>query len=220
MATRAEELAHRSDITRLVAINGADLTIFLGCEVDVPPPPQELLTVLDKAYEIDWFQAEARYLPPALGGFWVVVDGSEKPAWRGGIQMYENDPFAQILAQLRRDEKIKVLDPYGVFPKDSRFEISYTELSEHVNPAIAELLGVKSEQVRIPTQDEFILIGNLAHQEWGRTDTWEWLKDQLGEDRHLVGGDSKAGGLTAVHHYWSNGHNRCIGFRPLIVFPT
>lgn len=172
----------------------------------------------------DWYWQKIREGKVAkdaatLEGIWVIVDGSQKPQYKDGKQMYENDPFAKVLAQLREAKKIQVPDWCKNIPKDSRFGISNDELQTHVNPAIADFLGVQPEQVRLPKAIEFNILGNLAHPEWGKTNTWEWFQDKFGGGYRLVGGGSGDGGLTGVRSGVSGGHGGYVGFRPLVAFP-
>lgn len=154
-----------------------------------------------------------------LEGIWVIIDGSQKPQYKDGKQMYENDPFALVLSQLRKEGKIQVPDWCRNIPVNSRFGISNDELQAHVNPAIANLLGVQPEQVRLPKAIEFNVLGNFAHPEWGKTNTWEWFADKFGGGRRLIGGDSDRSGLAAVNDRASVYRDGSIGFRPLIAFP-
>jgi len=154
-----------------------------------------------------------------LEGIWVIVDGSQKLQYKDGKQMYENDPFAKVLTQLREAKKIQVPDWCKSIPKDSRFGISNDELQTHVNPAIADFLGVQPEQVRLPKAIEFNILGNLAHPEWGKTNTWEWFQDKFRDGCRLIGGDSDYGGLADVNFRVSDGRDGHIGFRPLVAFP-
>lgn len=155
-----------------------------------------------------------------LDGVWVIIDGSQKPQYADGKQMYENDPFAPLLKQLREEGKIQV--PYWCkdIPKDSRFGISHDEIRKHVNPAIATLLGVQPEQVGALKEIEFNVLGNLAHPEWGnKTTTSEWFQDKFEDGSRLFGGRSDDGGLGDVAYEASGGHYGDLGFRPLVVFP-
>ena len=154
-----------------------------------------------------------------LQGLWFLVDGSQKPNHDSGRQLYENDPLGPTLARLRQEGKIAVPSSYRHIPDASRFAVSWDEVTQHVNPAVAELLGVEVSQVRLPRAIEFNVLGNLFHPEWGETTTWEWFEDVFGGGRRLHGGYSVYGGLADVDHYWSDGRDD-IGFRPLVVFPS
>lgn len=157
---------------------------------------------------------------PELKGMWVLVDTTQKPNYKDGKQVYSNDQFGNILAQLRKDKKITVPSDYKHVPQNSRFAVSWDELKGHVLPAIAETLGVKTNQVRLPKEIEFNVVGNLFHPEWGQTSTWEWFEDRFGGGDRLYGGGCGFGGLVNVSCSWSDGRNAGIGFRPLIVFSS
>ncbi len=154
-----------------------------------------------------------------LPGMWVLIDGSPKPNYDEGKQQYTNDPFAPILAQLREEGEIKVPNHVKHVPRTSRFGVSLDEVESHVVPAAAEILGVDKERIRVPKEIEFNVIGNLHHQEWGQTNTWEWLYDIFGGGGRLIGGDSGLGGLAGVRDGWPGDHGDGIGFRLLVEFP-
>ena len=154
---------------------------------------------------------------PKLPGFWVLIDKTQKPGYKNGRQVYENDPFGDLLKQLRKDKKVQTVKG---FSDTSRFSISHDELTQVVLPEIAKLLGVESSAVRLPKAIEFNIIGNLKHPEWGDTNTWEWFNDKFGDGRRLIGGRSVLGGLTDVYYDWSDRRRDRLGFRPLVVIPS
>lgn len=145
---------------------------------------------------------------------WVLIDRTQKPNYRDGKQMYEKDPLETMIAGLRKEGKIQRVK--GI-PDASRFGISSDELRDHVLPEIAKLLGVEVSAVRLPKAIEVNIIGNLAHPEWGKTNTWEWFEDKFEDTYRLLGGYSVSGGLTDVGCTWSDSHLDDIGFRPLVV---
>ena len=148
---------------------------------------------------------------------WVLVDKTQKPDYKDGKQMYENDPFGSFLKQLRKDKKIQTRKD---IPETSRFAISHDELTQVVLPKIAKLLEIESSQVRLPKEIEFNVIGNFKYPEWRNTNTWEWFADKFGDGYRLVGGGSDSGGLALVYRPWSDRHYGRVGFRPLVVVPT
>lgn len=167
----------------------------------------------------DWFwkqirngkvSQDAATLPDA----WVLVDKTPKPDYKDGKQMYENDPLKALLKQLRKDKKIQTIK--GI-PDTSRFGISHYELFQVILPEIAKVLEVDKNQVRLPKEIEFNVIGNLKHPEWGETNTWEWFEDKFGDDHRLIGGDSDRGGLADVGHRWFGNRSDFVAFRPLVV---
>lgn len=155
-----------------------------------------------------------------LDGLWVLVDGSQKPAYDKGRQLHENDPFGLILTRLRREGKIAVPDSYRHVPEISRFAVTPNEREAHFNSALAEMLGVQADLVRVLRAIEFNVLGNLYHPEWGQTNTAEWFNDKFEGDDRLIGGGSDYGGLAYVYCHWSGGRGGGVGFRPLVVFPS
>ncbi len=147
-----------------------------------------------------------------LPGAWVIVDGMQKPNYANGNQMYEDDFLVTVLNKLRDEGKIH--NTIGG-RAGSRFDISFDEISQHVNPVIAKLLGVDANQVRLPKEIEFNVLGNMFHPEWGNTSTYEWLEDKFGGGSRLFGGGSE---ITSLSRRLSRDSLDRIGFRPLIVF--
>ena len=227
---------------------------FLGKEIKVPAPPQELLDTLSNAQEQGVTVFEAHYLPAIefkqnlrypgwkvkpgawyweqiktgrvakdaanLDGAWVLVDGSQKPDYDNGRQLYENDPFGKILAKLRNEGNIEVPSSYKHVPETSRFAVTPDERESHFYVALAQVLKVDANQVRVPREIEFNVLGNIHHPDWGQTNTWEWAHDRFGDDGRLDGGSSNSGGLTDVDYDWHDYRCDGIGFRPLVVFPS
>ena len=155
-----------------------------------------------------------------LPGNWVLVDSTPKPTYNGGRQLYVNDGFGQILANLRDEGKIEVPQDYKDVPRTSRFAVTPKEREAHFYPALAQTLEVETSQVRVTREIEFNVIGNLHHPEWGETNTWEWFEDHFGGDGRLCGGRSGGGGLAYARYDWSDGRDSSIGFRPLVEFPS
>lgn len=147
----------------------------------------------------------------------IAVDRTQKPDYNRGRQLYPNDPFGELLKNLRQEGKIEVPRDLRHIPETSRFGISPDELVKHVLPEIAKMLEVDASQVRLPREIEFNVIGNRSHPEWGNTNTWEWMQAKFEDGRRLIGGDSDYGGLTDVYDHWSDHHGDSIGFRPLVV---
>ncbi len=151
---------------------------------------------------------------------WVLIDKSPKPNYDRGLQLYPNDPYASILAELRKTGKIAIPDRVKHVPETSRFGVSLDEIEGEVVPQVAQgILGIVSSRVRVPKEIEFNFIGNLHHPEWGRTNTSEWMHDGFGGVGRLFGGDSDYGGLVYVDDYWPDDHRDRIGFRLLAEFP-
>lgn len=241
-------------IDEIVRREKRSLTNFFGYEINVSPPPPELLNTMKRAKEISWTQAEGHFIPnivmeqssnfpswkvkpgewfwgrivenglpkdvAILEGNWVIIDGSQKPEYQEGAQMFENDPFVSTLKELRESGQIQ-LKPWTerIVNSGSRYGISYDEIQKSVNPAIAILLGVVQTQVRLPRALEYNLLGNMYHPEWGNTFTWDWLQEIYADNMPLLVGRSKNGGLASYDCTTSQRHGDHIGFRPLIVFP-
>ena len=173
----------------------------------------------------DWFwqQIQQGTVSPdaaQTSDMWVAVDKTQKPDYDNGRQLYADDPYGVLLKGLRDERKIKVPKEYKHVPQTSRFAISPDELTQHVLPEIAKILGVGSKPVRLPREIEFNIIGNRSHPEWGNTNTAEWLNDNFGDDVRLIGGLSDDGGLASVRYRWSGSRFDDVGFRPLVVLSS
>ena len=157
---------------------------------------------------------------------WVAMEAIRRPPYDGGMQMYENDPLAPKLEQLRNDGKIAV--PYWCkhIPLTSRFGISAREIDNHIVPVFAQLSQIE-EQIKagtikagIPPYMAFNFRGNTAHPEFGETDTAEWFADETRDGRRLSGGDSGSGGLACLDDWIPGYHDGDIGFRLQVVFSS
>ena len=147
---------------------------------------------------------------------WFVIDGRQKPAYNNGNQMYDNDPLAEVLAELNRKgiikqsnyDKTKKLDP------KSRFGLSPADFDKpEVKRAIAEALDLELDQLSLTETIVWNVLANIHHPEWGTTNTSEWCEEKNKSGRRLVSGYSDNGGASYV--YWIDGPRDNLGFRPL-----
>ena len=152
-----------------------------------------------------------------LPGTWVLVDSREKPGWvndQTTAQPYEDDgDIEQAIAELRTRGLIA-----GDANKGARFRISWEELQKpEVKEAIAVILDVPPDSIRLPRAIEYNFLGNAHYQKWGDSNTYEWFQDSYQGSGHLIGGSSDNGGLSYVFWGSAGGRGGNIGFRPLIV---
>ncbi len=156
-----------------------------------------------------------------LGGITVLIDTRCKPVYDNGRQMYEDDGkfLGSIIAGLRSAGAI--LD-YTQGPRSSRFSVSPNEWEQHVKPAVAKLLKLKPEQVRLEKEIEANVIPQLCldlpRKDDGKTNTWEWREEYF-ESRggRLIGGSSGDGGVASVDYNDAGLHWDSFGLRPLAV---
>lgn len=247
---KMEKGKERGEFSELVTREQEKLREFFGKEIEVPPLPEEITAEkyelwkelgfdlhylpdedLVKDRDLpgwekkpkDWFYdqiSEGKISADAvkLTNAWVLIDSRAKPQYDNGNQMYENDDkIGNVLKKLRQQGMIE-----NHKKADSRFNISWDELNRvGVKAALAKLLGVDPENLRLPRTIEWNYLGNAFHKEWGETNAWEWFEDSYDKGRaRLIGGNSVVGGLssmdrgTPVHRYGS------LGFRPLVVFSS
>lgn len=177
----------------------------------------------------DWFYnaiGERKISPDAtkLSGAWVLIDSREKPRYdnsdpmRRGEQMYENDDeIGNAFKKLRQRRVVK-----DHRKDDSRFNISWDELNkDEVKKALAKILGIDPENLRLPRAIEWNYLGNAFHKEWGETNVLEWFEDEYEKGRErLSGGGSGGGGLSDVKEIPPSFSYIDFGFRPLVVFSS
>ena len=155
----------------------------------------------------------------SLSGQWAAMEGLQKPEYDDGKQLYENDPLAPVLEQLRIDGKIPVPDWCRHIPTISRFGISPEEIDKYVVPAFSELSGADKQITAgelvagLSPWAAWFYRGNTIHPEWGQTNTWEWFANNFGTAHRLIGGRRDDGGLAGVHYRWRDRRRDGIGFR-------
>ncbi len=115
---------------------------------------------------------------------WYLVEGRNKPDYQDGQQMYENDPFAPLMQDLRGSGRIQ---KYQYVPDNSRFGPSAGEIEQVILPEFARINLPASALMRTPREIEFNVLGNMYHPEWGQTNTWEVMNDQFGRGGRLGG---------------------------------
>lgn len=153
--------------------------------------------------------------PANLGGKWILIDERPKPEDKNGL-LYENDFLSPVMKKLRKNGTIEHNQSLNA---GTRFFTSWTEFNEILKPEIAKILGVKTENVRLPRIIEYNYLGNFLHPDWGKTDTWEWLQEACGGGKYRTrGGHSFAGGLAIVYWRGAEGHGTDRGFRPVVDF--
>jgi len=241
---RQDKIVGRGFEDELIEQESQKLEAFFGRKIDVPPLPAEItpermaewkekklelhyLPDIDMSKEQNlknWIKPNFKniyesYLPKdamKLPGCWVLVDAREKPEYKSGDQNYKDDNnfLGPILEVLRK----KGLILQFKHPQ-SRFNISPEELEKpEVVAAIAEVCGLKPEQVSTPRMIEFNVLGNIRHPEWGKppSDCGEWFSDKnKAGQRRLVGGYSDDGGLAYVNWHGPDDRLDGVGFRAL-----
>lgn len=249
-ARKTEEGKERGEFSELVSREQEKLWEFFGKEIEVPSLPDEITPEkyelwkelgfdlhylpdedLVKDRDLpgwekkpkDWFYdqiSEGNISADAvkLTNAWVLTDSRAKPQYDNGNQMYENDDkIGNVLKKLRQQGMIEKYKK-----ADSRFNISWDELNRvGVKAALAKLLGVDPENLRLPRAIEWNYLGNAFHKEWGETNVWEWFEDSYDKGRErLGGGGSFDGGLSYVFGNTPFFRRGNLGFRPLVVFSS
>lgn len=146
----------------------------------------------------------------------ILIDKTRRPNYlKDGKQLHENDPLGSFMARLRKEKKIS--SNKGI-SETSRFWASPDpELTQVILPEMAKLLGEDASEVRLPTEIEFNILGNLIYRHFGEVDTTEWLNEKFLGERRLFGGNSVDGGVTSFNCLWSDDVLGHFTFRPLVV---
>lgn len=169
------------------------------------------LGIVDK--DVDW-------LPEG----WILLDTTERPNYNNGQQMYPDTPrYKEMLATLREQGQIKVLDFYKDVNKDSRFAISADEIDGSeavVSKAVADILKLDPDKITTPPYSTFVYIGNLDHPELGQVNTAEWLRNECGYGIRLCGGHSGFDGLSNISVARSDNRGGHFGFRLQVSSPS
>lgn len=149
-----------------------------------------------------------------LSAGWILIDGRKMPDLDEDSPMYENDILGDVIAKLRTENMI---EPYG--NTKSRYNITWEELNKNETKEVfALVLGVDSQQIDLPRAIEWNVIGNLHHQQWGKTQCQEWFKEVHIAGGPFCGGYISSGGISGI--YWENGHGIWnTGFRLIVHFP-
>lgn len=149
---------------------------------------------------------------------WHIGDRRGKPRYNNGQQRYGEDDYMEpLMVYLRASNRIQ---KYSWVPGYSRFGVSPQEIEEIILPEFALRSGAKGI-VRNRRYIEFNVRGNIAHPEYGQTNSWEWFGDPASQGAYrLFGGYSGHGGLAFVHGD-SVGHRYVnAGFSPVVAFPS
>lgn len=163
-------------------------------------------------------------------------DGFVKPDWKPYLTVsdIERKPLTGTWVAVETIMKPDRNDPRG-YPKDrlmaavkhpKRFGTSRDDLTGGLLEKIAKATGFPKKGTRLPTAEEWNLVGNLfnwltAHRslnlpDLGSTRSWEWCDSACGSSyRFLIG--MGYGGLADVHSYWLDGRLASIAFRVLVV---
>ena len=155
-----------------------------------------------------------------LEGITVLIDTRLKPEYNGGKQMYKNDNLlGPTIERLRKAGEIAKYE-YG--PQSSRFGVSADEWENCIKPALAQKLGLNSNQLRLEHTIEANIIPQLypymPRKDDGNINTWVWYEEYFGaRGLRLVGGYSGYGGLASVYCFSSGFHWDFESFRPLAV---
>lgn len=259
------------ELREIVNREKESLKAFFGKEIEVPSLPAEITAekyreLKEKGFALHYLPAEElpqdRELPGwrnkpdvwfldsvkrdflpkdvlKLPGLWVAIDERGVPTYENGQKTYERDVLAPVLEQLRNEGLIADYKNKG-----SRFNASYNELHKpEVKDALAKVLGVRSEQLRLPRVIEQSYLGNAFYSRWlGATTVgglWDLnstsavgdqasLEDSFSnqttmesfEDLYLENRGHVIGTPDLTDMFWEvdNNRNENRGFRLVIVF--
>lgn len=151
---------------------------------------------------------------------WYIGDRRGKPMYDNGQQRYGEDDYMEpLMTYLRNTYRIQ---RYSRVPDYSRVAFP-REIEEIILPAFAEISGAKGI-VRNRRYVEFNVRGNIAHPEYGETNTLEWFGNLVFRGtRQLFGGRfeygrSDFGGLAGVADSSVDDRDDSTGFSPVVAF--
>lgn len=149
---------------------------------------------------------------------WYIGDRRGKPMYAYRQQRYGEDDYIEpLMTYLRATNRIQ---KYSILPDYSRFGASPQEIEGVILPEFAERSEARGG-VRNRRYMEFNVRGNIAHPEYGQTNTWEWFGDSAFRgSRRLFGGLSGRGGLALVFDDSVDGRDTGTGFSPVVFFPS
>lgn len=149
---------------------------------------------------------------------WYIFDRRTKPMYANGQQRYGEDDYMEpLMAHLRATNRI---ERYPSVPDTSRAGASPREIEGVILPAFAEMSGAKGI-VGNRRYIEFNVLGNIAHPELGKTNTWEWFGDPVFRGAvRLVGGCSRGGGLVGARGSLVGVRGDDAAFSPVVRFPS
>jgi len=143
-----------------------------------------------------------------LVGRWVAVETITKPSYDDS-KGYSIDPLMAAVDCAKR------------------FSTSHTDLTNNLLGKIAKVTAFPEKSVRLPSAEEWNLIGNLFH--WlrvyhqmnlpnlGSTDSWEWCANNHAVNNRLIAGYAHEGGLAGVGSSEPRHHCGDIAFRVLLI---
>lgn len=150
------------------------------------------------------------------------------------VSRYYHSFYRNVTKKMRHesDEYDKLTGGQSTW-KTTRSDLSWDDIHNYVNPAIAEMLEVQPKQVRQMRVIELNMLGNLHPAKWGHTGTYEWLEDKVNlesfsrsgcteyRDYRLYGDNSSyvKNSLTGFDSDCSDYRSEFYSFRPMIIFP-
>ena len=146
---------------------------------------------------------------------WVLADFTIGADYTDGTQVFINDPWARLIAELRGK---KLVGAYNNTPTGSRFAITWDEWNDCVLAQMASKLLATRAQTTLERAMEYNFIGNVYDLNRGRFNVWEWFQELFGDSYHLIGGRRDGGGLADVSYRWHDHRHGSIASRPLVRF--
>lgn len=150
-----------------------------------------------------------------LAGEWVWVEVITKPKYSAGV--YPND---QLITDIGLETRFR-------HPHSGKGEGD--DIVGDLIPKIAKRLSVKSDQVDLPSAEQWNFLANFwnfLREQFsedlpglGSSASVEWVKNTYGSEDALLVGNSVDGGLAYVNYHWRDGCGGGIGFRSLVRFP-
>lgn len=185
----------------------------LGVKITVPPLPK---LTSKQAKSLERFGFMLMYLPPVTED--QYPEGFVKPAWSEHLDAskIERKPLIgqwvaiETIAKPHWDDKNGYPEDrlMSAVKHDKRFFTSHDALTGGLLAQIAKVTGFPRKGTRLPTAEEWNLVGNLFNwmrdhcsmplPDLGSTGSWEWCANVYDSEGRLHVGCSDRGGLADV----------------------
>ena len=158
-----------------------------------------------------------------LSSRWILVDVRNRPEksvlWiNSNTEIFFKKIGIDLKKHLKKQKKqIHEKDYLAEVLKEkgfgSRFCLNVEEVRE-LDTFILKFLRLDNKKVRFPFYLEYNYLVNMIYSDWIKSDTWEWLEDELIDGSHLaIGRDVSSFGWDTPS-FWST----ILTFRNIVIF--
>lgn len=153
--------------------------------------------------------------PTQLREGWCLADYSVGVDYANGTQVFPDDPWFELITELRTCELIGKDD---TIPSGSRFAITWDEWDKTLLTYMASKLSTTRAQTTLERAIEFNFISNVYDSNRGRFNMCQWFADAISDSRRLFGKYRADGRFMSVDNRWCGHCDDGITSRPLVRF--